>query len=209
MKRPAINPWRGDDPRLLTPTGARPTRCARPTTLKGLRDRAILSIGLQVGLRRSEIIRLKVRDLQTTGGYDALRVTRKRGKQDVIAIHPETAQRLRSYLDASGHGQDLDGPLFGRCTRMAKRRGPPASGCQRIDWILHKYVTQLGLGHGYSAHSMRATFITTALENGAKLEDVQRTVGHADPSTTQLYDRGRFMPKKSAALMVDYGPQES
>jgi site-specific recombinase XerD len=61
---------------------------------------------------------------------------------------------------------------------------------ERVHWVLQKYVKQLGLGHGDSAHAMRATFITTALENGAKLADVQRTVGHADPATTQLYDRG-------------------
>jgi site-specific recombinase XerD len=51
---------------------------------------------------------------------------------------------------------------------------------------------------------MRATFITTALEHGAKLEDVQRTVGHADAVSTQLYDRGRFMPQQPAALLVAY-----
>ena len=44
----------------------------------------------------------------------------------------------------------------------------------------------------------------TGSEHGAKLEDVQRTVGHADPSTTQLYDRRRFLPTKSAALVVQY-----
>jgi integrase/recombinase XerD len=70
--------------------------------------------------------------------------------------------------------------------------------------VVETYVTQLGLSHGYSPHSMRATFITTALANGAKLEDVQRTVGHADPATTQLYDRGRLTPRKSAALIVVY-----
>ncbi len=41
-----------------------------------------------------------------------------------------------------------------------------------IDLILRKYAAGIGLGRGYSAHSMRATFITTALENGAQLEDV-------------------------------------
>jgi integrase/recombinase XerD len=73
-----------------------------------------------------------------------------------------------------------------------------------VDWVLQKFSKQLKLEHGYSAHSMRATFITTALENDAKSEDVQRTVGHADPSTTQLYDRRRFTPTNSAALMVKY-----
>jgi integrase/recombinase XerD len=75
---------------------------------------------------------------------------------------------------------------------------------ERVDWVLQKFSKQLKLEHGYSAHSMRATFIATALENDAKLEDVQRTVGHADPSTTQLYDRRRFMLAQSAALVVEY-----
>jgi hypothetical protein len=59
-------------------------------------------------------VRLKVRDLHTTGGYDALRVIRKGGKHDVLVIHPETAQRLRAYLAAASHGQDRDGPLVRR-----------------------------------------------------------------------------------------------
>jgi hypothetical protein len=75
---------------------------------------------------------------------------------------------------------------------------------QHIDGPLHTYMTQLGLGRGHSSQSMRATFITMALDNGAKLEDVQRTVGRADPAMTQLYDRRRLMPAKSAALVVAY-----
>jgi site-specific recombinase XerD len=175
------------------------------STIQGLRDRAMLSVGLQVGLRRSEIVRLKVRDLLTTRGRDALRIIRKGGKRDLIAIHPETAQRLRAYLEAAGHAQDRAGPLFrpmraGRAPQPIRR----PLGPEGVDYVVEKYVDQLGLGNGFSPHSMRATFITTALEHGAKLEDVQRTVGHADPATTQLYDRGRFTPEKSAALVVAY-----
>jgi site-specific recombinase XerD len=206
IERPAINRWAGMTP-AFSPAQARALLDAPdPSTLKGLRDRAILSLGLQVGLRRSEIVRLKVRDLHMTAGYEALRITRKRGKCDVIAIPPETSQRLRAYLAAAGHAADRSGPLF-RSLR------PNRSGGVRlhrplhpdvVDVVVHTYSERMGLGHGYSAHSMRATFITTALENGAKLEDVQRTVGHADPATTQLYDRRRFLPTKSAALVVVY-----
>jgi hypothetical protein len=69
---------------------------------------------------------------------------------------------------------------------------------------VHADTARIGFVQGYSSPSMRAPFITTALENGAKLEDVQRTVGRADPGMTQLYDRGRFRPQKSAASLVPY-----
>ena len=49
------------------------------------------------------------------------------------------------------------------------------------------------------AHLMRATFITTALENGAQLEDVQKT---RDPSTTKLYDRRGYNPEKAASFFT-------
>jgi hypothetical protein len=55
-----------------------------------------------------------------------------------------------------------------------------------IDRVVRKYAGALGLNRGYSAHSMRATFITTALENGAQLEDVRKAAGHRDPSTTNI-----------------------
>jgi len=57
---------------------------------------------------------------------------------------------------------------------------------------------------GYSAHSMRATFITTALENGAQLEDVQKAAGHRDPGTTKLYDRRGYNPEKAASFFATY-----
>ena len=50
----------------------------------------------------------------------------------------------------------------------------------------------------------RATFITTALENGAGLEDVQLAAGHADPSTTKLYDRRGYNPEKSASFFANW-----
>ena len=57
-------------------------------TLAGLRDRAILAVGLQVGFRRAEIAALNVGDLHENRGFDALRVTRKRGRREALAINP-------------------------------------------------------------------------------------------------------------------------
>jgi site-specific recombinase XerD len=72
-----------------------------------------------------------------------------------------------------------------------------------IDRVLRKYAKAIGLDRGYSAHSMRATFITTALENGCSLEDVQRAAGHREPSTTKLYESARVQSGEVGELFCD------
>jgi integrase/recombinase XerD len=174
-------------------------------TVVALRDRAILSVGLQVGLRRAEIAALKVGDLHQNRGYDSLRVSRKGGRRDALAINPQTAARLRAYLVAAEHGADVDGPLFRALKHNGKRREERRGmDPDAIDRVVRKYAAVLGLDRGYSAHSMRATFITTALENGAQLEDVQKAAGHRDPSTTKLYDRRGYNPEKAASFFATY-----
>jgi integrase/recombinase XerD len=173
--------------------------------IAGLRDRAVLSVGLQVGLRRAEIAALRVGDLHQNRGYDSLRVSRKGGRRDALAINPQTAARLRAYLEKAGHGADIDGPLFRPLRHNGKRRDERRGmDPDAIDRVVRKYAAALGLDRGYSAHSMRATFITTALENGAQLEDVQKAAGHRDPSTTKLYDRRGYNPEKAASFFATY-----
>src|SRR4029450_8393112 len=176
-----------------------------PGTLRGVRDRAILAVGLQVGFSRAEIAGLKVGDFHMNRGYDALKVMRKGGKKGSLAIHPQAAQRIRDYLDVAGHGDDIEGPVFrpvreNQNANESRRHLAPIA----IDRVLRKYARSIGLERGYSAHSMRATFITTALDNGASLEDVQSAAGHADPSTTKLYDRRGYNPEKSASFFANY-----
>jgi site-specific recombinase XerD len=164
-----------------------------------------LSVGLQAGPRRSEIAGLFVKDFHTNAGFKSLHMIRKGGEDLSIAVNAQTAQRIEEYLACASHGVDLDGPLF---RPIGRRDNPDASRRhmhpESVDRILRKYVRSVGLGPGYSAHSMRATFITTALANGASLEDVQRDAGHADPSTTKLYDRRGHNPERSAAFFATY-----
>jgi integrase len=132
-------------------------------------------------------------------------VVRKGGKKGSLAIHQQAAQRINDYLALAGHGDDFEGPLFrpvkdNRKAQESRRYLYPGA----IDRILRKYARHIGLERGYSAHSMRATFITTALDNGASLEDVQSAAGHADPSTTKLYDRREYNPEKSASFFANY-----
>jgi integrase/recombinase XerD len=83
--------------------------------------------------------------------------------------------------------------IFFKAARTVHTHGVPPHGSQGA-----------GLDRGYSAHSMRATFITTTLENGASLEEVQKAAGHRDPGTTKLYDRRSYNPEKAASHRANY-----
>jgi len=205
VARPSINREEGTTAAFSKAQARKLLDAPSPDTLAGVRDRAILSVGLQVGLRRAEIAGLTVSDLHQNRGYDALRLTRKGGRRDALAIHPQAAKRIRAYLDQAGHGDDHAGPLF----RPLRGNAKPYDLAGRldpdtIDRVVRRYVARIGLPRGYSAHSMRATFITTALENGAQLEDVQKAAGHRDPSTTKLYDRRGYDPEKAASFFATY-----
>jgi len=205
VERPAINRREGMTLAFSQQQARKILDAPEHNTLLGLRDRAILAVGLQVGFRRAEIASLKVGDFHMNRGYDALKVMRKGGKKGSLAIHPQAAQRIRDYLDVAGHGDDIEGPLFrpvreNQNAKESRRHLAPIA----IDRVLRKYARSIGLERGYSAHSMRATFITTALDNGASLEDVQSAAGHADPSTTKLYDRRGYNPEKSASFFANY-----
>ncbi len=200
IKRPRVNRKQGT-------THAFSSAQARKLldAVHGLRDRAILSVGLQVGPRRSEIAGLLVKDFHVNAGYPSLHFIRKGGEDHALAIHPQAAQRIRDYLDAAGHSEDADGPLF-----RPVRQSWQAADLRRplhpigINRIVKKYARTIGLSRGFSAHSTRATFITQTLENGASLEEVQRAAGHADASTTKLYDRRGYNPEKSASFFANY-----
>ncbi len=205
VTRPSINREEGSTAAFSKAQARKLLDAPSPDTLAGMRDRAILSVGLQVGLRRAEIAGLSVDDLHQNRGYDALRLTRKGGRRDALAIHPQAAQRIREYLDLAGHGDDHAGPLFRPLRGNAKAHDPAGRmDPDAIDRLVRKYAAGIGLPRGYSAHSMRATFITTALENGAQLEDVQKAAGHRDPSTTKLYDRRGYNPEKAASFFATY-----
>ncbi len=172
-------------------------------TMTGLRDRAILSVGLQVGLRRAEIAGLTVGNLHQNRGYDALRLTRKGGRRDALAINTQLAARIRAYLEEAGHGAEHDIPLF-RPLRETSRAHDPAGRLDpdAIDRLVRKYAAAIRLARSCSTHSMRATFVTTALESGAQLEDVQKAAGYRDLSTTKLYDRRGYNSEKVASFLL-------
>jgi integrase/recombinase XerD len=129
VERPSINRIAGSTA-AFSKIQARKILDAPPAdTLAGLRDRAILSVGLQVGFRRTEIAALNVGALHQNRGFDALRVIRKGGRREALAINPQTAQCIRTYLEMAGHGGQLDAPLF----RPLRGNGKPLDPAGRMD----------------------------------------------------------------------------
>src|SRR5437667_12663807 len=157
VERPAVNRREGMTLAFSQKQARAVLDAPREDKVIGLRDRAILSVGLQVGFRRSEIAGLKVGDFHVNRGYDALRVVRKGGKKGSLAIHPQTAQRIRDYLVVAGHGKDMDGPLF----RPVRGNREGEDGRRHlhpdiIDRVLRKYARKIGVAWVYSGQYMRA-----------------------------------------------------
>ena len=148
MERPPINRKEGSTPAFSKADAAKLLNTPAEDTIEGLRDRAILSVGLQVGLRRAESAGLSVEDLYQNRGFDSLRIVRKGGRRDALAIHPNIAQRIRAYLDAAGHAGDLDGPFrplsYNRKSQESRRYMDPDA----IDRVLRKHATAIGLSRG-------------------------------------------------------------
>jgi site-specific recombinase XerD len=126
VARPAINRQEGATLAFSKGQARKLLDLPSEETIAGLRDRAILSVGLQVGLRRAEIAALKTGDLHQNRSYDSLRVTRKGGRRDALAINPQTAARLRAYLEAAGPPATATGRCFGRSSTTANRM--PSAG---------------------------------------------------------------------------------
>lgn len=151
-------------------------------------------------------------DLHQNRGYDSLRIQRKGGRRDALAIHPQTAQRIKACLEAAGHGSDSEGPMFRPMSKNRKRQEtrrhmhPDA-----IDRVLRKHAWAIGLERGYSAHSTRATFITTTLENGASLEEVQKAAAIATPARRSSTTAAATTPRnrRPSGRIIERGARQA
>jgi integrase/recombinase XerD len=172
-------------------------------SIKSKRDRAILSTLLFHALRRAELCTLKVRDFHHhRKGVPHLRVAGKGGKTRYLPLHPATQALIHDYLAAAGHGVDENGALFRpvRANRTGRlERAITADGVYRI---VRGYSASLGFEIG--AHALRATAATNALDHHADIAKVQEWLGHANISTTRIYDRRRTRPEDSPTFKVAY-----
>ena len=159
---------------------------SRPT---GLRDRAVLGTLAGTGARVGAISRLRIRDFRDHGDHRTLRLHEKRGLIREIPVRVDLDGWIHAYLLLAGGNLDPAGPLFRPLQlptlRFADRPMPPGT----IRAMLKRRLRDAGLPSIITPHSFRAMVVTDLLTQGVPIEDVQYLVGHAHPSTTQIYDR--------------------
>jgi len=147
----------------------------------GLRDAAMLELLYATGERVSEIINLKMEDINLEEGY--LLCSGKGGKQRLIPFGEQAAELLSQYISNS-RPYFIKGPpspyLF------ISNRGKPLS--RKTFWKMIKtYRLKSSIEKNFSPHTLRHSFATHLLERGADLRSVQMLLGHSDISTTQIY----------------------
>ncbi len=151
-----------------------------------IRNKAIMELLYASGLRASEIIALRLDGVNFREGF--LRVIGKRNKERIVPFGTEAENAMRDYLDNSRPKLDKSGVGI---AFFLSDNGLPLTR-ERI-WMLVKLaVQQAGIEKNVHPHTLRHSFATHLLANGADLRVIQEMLGHASITTTQIYTHTDF-----------------
>jgi len=142
------------------------------------RDAAVLALLYGCGLRISEALGLKRKDVG--GGRDALTVTGKGNKTRMVPLLPQVARLVAEYVALCPYDLPRDGPLF------VGQKGGPLSP-RIIQLVMERLRGALGLAETATPHALRHSFATHLLARGGDLRSIQELLVHTELSTTQIY----------------------
>ncbi len=161
------------------------------STLRGLRDRAMLSVAYAAGLRVSELVRLELGDLDLKRGV--VQALGKGGKRRLVPLGEVAMIHLEEYLRARAEDDDARSRK-GKPRKVAKGdklvfRSPRGGALTRQGFwkIVGQHARAAGLRGGAHPHQLRHSFATHLLRGGADLRSVQTLLGHAHVVTTEIY----------------------
>ncbi len=150
------------------------------SSLKAVRDRAILEMLFSTGLRISELCSLKADDISLSRGEFSVRG--KGGKIRVVFLSDSAKKALQNYLDQK---DDITARPQKTKLKLDERLFPVTP--RSIQRMIHQYAIRAGIAKKVTPHVLRHAFATDLLQNGADLRSVQALLGHANISTTQIY----------------------
>jgi integrase len=158
--------------------------------MRSTRDLALVGVLALTGLRISEALNIQVGDLTEERGHHVVTVTRKGGERQVMVIAPPVVPVIRDLEAERGSGYLF---LNGKGTPMSR---------QQASALVSAMARKAGVKGNVTAHSLRHTYVTLALDAGVSLRDVAAGAGHRDVRTTMRYDRARHSLERSPTYAV-------
>ena len=188
----------GKTPEIPIPDARKLLASMDTSHIVGLRDRAILAVLVYTGSRAGAVAKLKRGNFYRAGDQWMLHFEEKGGKSREIPVRHDLQEMISAYIDAAGLREaPKDTPLFQSALKKKRRLSGKAIHVNDICRMMKRRLKAAGLPTDFSPHSFRVTTITDLLEQNVPREDVQHLAGHADPRTTNLYDRRERKIKKN------------
>jgi integrase/recombinase XerC len=171
------------------------------STVKGIRDYAIVALMITTGVRTIEIERADVGNIRTVADNTVLFIQGKGKdeKSDYVKIAPQVEDAIIAYLKARGEVRE-DEPLF---TSTSNNNAGKRMTTRSIRTIAKNSMVEAGYNsERYTAHSMRHTAGTLALLNGSSLAQVQQLLRHSNINTTMIYQHGIERAENNSEINV-------
>ena len=189
VRGPRLVVTRGKTPFLSADDARTLLRSIDPSTLMGLRDRALIAVMTFSFARVSAAVGMAVEDYYANGKKWRLRLHEKGGRFHEMPAHHKAEEYLDAYIQAAGIAGDPKGPLFRSLKgKSGKLTGSPLGRKNAWDMVKRRALAA-GLTNRLCNHSFRATGITAYIAGGGTVEKAQKMAGHASSKTTQLYNR--------------------
>ena len=151
-------------------------------TPEGRRDASILELLYATGVRVSELVALNIQDIDFEESF--IRAWGKGSKERIVYLYPEALANLRAYI--GGARAELVSSKKGETALYVNQRGERLTR-QWVWNILKAAAKRSGVDTDITPHTLRHSFATHLLQNGASLRHVQELLGHSNISTTQMY----------------------
>ncbi len=175
------------------------------STQTGAMHRLVMYLLFSLGLRRSELVQIKLKDIYQERGHYVLKIHGKGRKLRHLPLSPDVINEIQKYLQTLTHlSINLDADDFLIQNKSKAKNTKPLNGSS-VYRIIEKYAKVCGINKKVSPHSCRATAISHLLDTQkTPIRDVAIFAGHSKITTTERYDKRREGLDNSAAYDIDY-----